>query len=93
MMNAITRRRSPKTKVVTALASTVMLAISGFGLASPAVAAGPTLPTPDGLTQASAAASCWEIKQNTPNAPSGVYWLATPALGGAQQFYCDQTAN
>ena len=93
MMNATTRRRSTRVKAVTALASTVMLALSGFGLASPALAAGPTLPTPDGLTQASAAASCWEIKQNTPNAPSGVYWLATPALGGPQQFYCDQTGS
>ena len=44
----------------------------------------------DGLSEASAAASCWEIKQTTPSAPSGVYWLATPAMGGPQQFYCDQ---
>lgn len=44
----------------------------------------------DGLTEATAAASCWEIKQLTPQAPSGIYWLATPAMGGPQEFYCDQ---
>ena len=38
----------------------------------------------DGLSQATAAGSCWEIKQNTPNAPDGVYWLLTPALQAPQ---------
>ncbi|MGO2633441.1 MAG: fibrinogen-like YCDxxxxGGGW domain-containing protein [Galactobacter sp.] len=44
----------------------------------------------DGLTESTAAASCWEIKQNAPEATDGVYWLYTPALGAPQQFYCDQ---
>jgi hypothetical protein len=44
----------------------------------------------DGLTEATAAASCWEIKQNAPDSTSGLYWLYTPALGAPQQFYCDQ---
>ncbi|WP_291278551.1 fibrinogen-like YCDxxxxGGGW domain-containing protein [Galactobacter sp.] len=44
----------------------------------------------DGLTEATAAASCWEIKQNAPASTNGVYWLYTPALGAPQQFYCDQ---
>ncbi|MFV0426054.1 MAG: fibrinogen-like YCDxxxxGGGW domain-containing protein, partial [Beutenbergiaceae bacterium] len=59
------------------------------------------LPTPsqaaptevDGLSEATAATSCWEIKQKTPRAPSGVYWLFTPAMGAPQQFYCDQTTD
>lgn len=48
---------------------------------------------PDGLSEGTAAASCWEIKQLTPDAPSGVYWLNTPALGAAGQFYCDQVTD
>jgi hypothetical protein len=59
--------------------------------ASRAIAA--AIPGPDGLTPATAAASCWEIKQVSPGGPSGVYWLETPALGAPQQFYCDQTTN
>ena len=52
-----------------------------------------TIPAPDGLTSATAAASCWELTQLTPAAPSGVYWLGTPTLGAPQQFYCDQTTS
>ncbi|WP_431805458.1 fibrinogen-like YCDxxxxGGGW domain-containing protein [Microbacterium paraoxydans] len=48
---------------------------------------------PDGRTQETAAASCWEIKQNNPAATDGVYWLVTPALVYPQQFYCDQTTD
>ena len=48
---------------------------------------------PDGLSQETAAASCWEIKQNDPASQDGVYWLVTPALQAPQQFYCDQTTN
>ncbi|MFD6816887.1 fibrinogen-like YCDxxxxGGGW domain-containing protein [Microbacterium sp. NPDC060132] len=46
---------------------------------------------PDGLTPETAAASCWEIKQNNPGSADGVYWLVTPTLVDPQQFYCDQT--
>src|SRR5690606_4830400 len=53
----------------------------------------PLVQTVNGLTEATAAASCWEIKQVTPSAPSGVYWLYTPELGAPQQFYCDQVTN
>jgi hypothetical protein len=49
--------------------------------------------TADGLTQATAAGSCWEIKLNNPSATDGVYWLVTPKLQAPQQFYCDQTSN
>ncbi|WP_427870482.1 fibrinogen-like YCDxxxxGGGW domain-containing protein [Leucobacter luti] len=44
----------------------------------------------DGSTEATAAASCWEIKQEFPRAKSGVYWLSTPEMVGPEQFYCDQ---
>lgn len=45
---------------------------------------------PDGLTPETAAASCWEIKQNDRDSEDGVYWLITPTLVAPQQFYCDQ---
>ncbi|MFC0682446.1 fibrinogen-like YCDxxxxGGGW domain-containing protein [Lysobacter korlensis] len=48
---------------------------------------------PDGLTSATAAGSCWEIKENDPSAQNGVYWLLTPALKAPEQFYCDQTTD
>ncbi|WP_166355372.1 fibrinogen-like YCDxxxxGGGW domain-containing protein [Phytoactinopolyspora limicola] len=48
---------------------------------------------PDGQTQFTAAASCWEIKQNTPSAQDGVYWLITPTLKAPEQFYCDMTTD
>lgn len=47
----------------------------------------------DGATAQSAAASCWEIKQEKPAATDGVYWLQTPRLGAPEQFYCDMTTN
>lgn len=57
---------------------------------SPAAAAEPT---PDGLSQRTAAGSCWEVKQNVPASPDGVYWLLTPALKAPEQFYCDMTTS
>jgi len=50
-------------------------------------------PKPDGLTEATAAASCWEVKQNYPSSADGVYWLETPKLGAPEKFYCDQTTD
>jgi hypothetical protein len=48
---------------------------------------------PDGSSEARAAASCWEVKQVTPSAPDGVYWLWTPDLVAPERFYCDQTTD
>jgi hypothetical protein len=48
---------------------------------------------PDGRTEASAAASCWEVKQVDPSASDGVYWLLTPQLRTPTQFYCDMTTD
>lgn len=47
----------------------------------------------DGLSPATAAASCWELKQQTPAIASGKYWLVTPELVAPQQFYCDMTTD
>lgn len=48
---------------------------------------------PDGTTSGSAALSCWAIKQSYPNSATGLYWLKTPWLASAQQFYCDMTTD
>ncbi len=45
----------------------------------------------DGSSAATAAASCWEIKQQQPQAPSGAYWLLTPTMTAPAQFFCDQS--
>lgn len=47
----------------------------------------------DGSSSERAAASCWEIKQNKPNARSGAYWLYTPQMSAPEQFYCDQETD
>ena len=83
---AATTKRLLSTGVVTALVASLLTVTASS-------ASGAPIPPPDGLTEATAAASCWEIKQLTPSAPSGVYWLTTPALRGADQFYCDQTTD
>ena len=47
----------------------------------------------DGLTEATAAASCWDIKQQNSSAKDGTYWLQTPAMDAPAQFFCDQTTD
>ena len=47
----------------------------------------------DGTSQATAAASCWEIKQEVPSSTDGVYWLLTPQLATPTQFHCDMTTD
>ncbi len=47
----------------------------------------------DGRSAATAAGSCWEIKQEFPDLPDGAYWLLTPAMSAPQQFFCDQTMD
>ncbi|MDO4898063.1 MAG: fibrinogen-like YCDxxxxGGGW domain-containing protein [Rothia sp. (in: high G+C Gram-positive bacteria)] len=48
---------------------------------------------PNGLTSETAASSCWEVKQNDPEAESGAYWLYTPSMDAPAQFYCDQETD
>ncbi|MEX3611250.1 fibrinogen-like YCDxxxxGGGW domain-containing protein [Rothia sp. LK2588] len=50
-------------------------------------------PRVDGKSAETAAASCYEIKQNDPNSISGTYWLFTPQMQAPAQFYCDQETN
>ncbi|WP_298040041.1 fibrinogen-like YCDxxxxGGGW domain-containing protein [uncultured Microbacterium sp.] len=86
-----TTPRTP-TRIILALA-TAMITAAAMLTPMAASAAEPALPAADGLSEITAAASCWEIKQNRPAAPDGVYWLLTPAMTQAEQFYCDQTRN
>lgn len=75
-----------------ATVSTVTLTIGAL-LVPVAASAAPTASTVDGASEATAAASCWEIKQLNPSAADGVYWLKTPSMVQADQFYCDQTRS
>lgn len=69
------------------------LAIVGMPLAAGSLASAQDAPPPDGLSSFTAAASCWEIAQNDPDADDGVYWLVTPTLQAPEQFYCDMTTE
>lgn len=62
-------------------------------LVSFAVPASAATAVRDGSAAASAAASCWEIKQDNASAPDGTYWLLTPAMDAPVQFYCDMTTD
>ncbi|MFV0251924.1 MAG: fibrinogen-like YCDxxxxGGGW domain-containing protein, partial [Beutenbergiaceae bacterium] len=88
MSTALSSARRSARPLVFALALAMILTVSLWALPARA-----DTPLPDGLSQATAAGSCWEVKQNTPSAPSGVYWLLTPALQAPQQFYCDQETD
>ncbi len=78
-----------------ALAITSMLglaAISGVVTTgnTPASAAGVAR---NGLTETTAAPSCWSIKQSYPASVDGLYWLWTPKLIQPSQYYCDMTTD
>lgn len=96
-MNQITPTRATLAVLTAFVMSIGMVSIPGLdfagGMTQEAHAAEPTLPTTDGKTEHTAAASCWEIKQNDPAATNGVYWLSTPAMGAPEQFYCDQESS
>jgi hypothetical protein len=86
-MRAFTHR--PLRAAVLGLLVPVM-ALTGLSvLTTPASAAAPV----DGLTQATAAASCWEIKQDNAASPDGAYWILTPQLKVPTRIYCDQTTD
>ena len=90
MSNPLRALSARRTALLALVASAALLT----GLLAPlprGQAADPVLPSPDGLSERTAAASCWEIKQNDPSSADGVYWLLTPAMTKAEQFYCDQT--
>ena len=71
------------------LASVTGLGVLAFSPAANAAAD----PLHDGLSEATAAASCWEIKQNDPRSKDGTYWLQTPTMDAPGQFFCDQTTD
>ncbi|WP_018154887.1 fibrinogen-like YCDxxxxGGGW domain-containing protein [Demetria terragena] len=81
----------PTSALAAILAAMVILPVSL--VIGTAASTANTAAVPDGQSPATAAASCWEIAHNTPGAPSGDYWLVTPALGAPEQFYCDQTTD
>jgi hypothetical protein len=66
--------------------------ICAGALLAPATPARAAVPG-DGTTALTAAPSCWAIKQSNPSSASGIYWLQTPKLVTAQQFYCDMTTD
>ncbi len=81
----IAGRRAAVLAFMTALMAPLVAAI-------PAAAADPA-PVRDGASQTTAAASCWEIKQNKPAATDGTYWLQTPQLIDPRKFHCDMTTD
>lgn len=72
-----------------------LASITGFGVLalSPVAAQAAVDPLHDGLSEATAAASCWEIKQNDPRSADGTYWLQTSTMEAPGQFFCDQTTD
>ena len=82
-------RNSHRIPLVVIAAATVVL----NGLGHVPSQSAPPAPVRDGLSEAGAAASCWEIKQNDPNAPDGTYWLQTPTMNAPGRFFCDQTSD
>lgn len=83
---------SSDSRVSRLIAGAVAVIVVIGGILSAPLAAHAAEAVPDGLSSETAAASCWEIKQNDPASKDGVYWLVTPALVFPQQFYCDQTS-
>ena len=72
-----------------------LASITGFGVLalSPVAAQAVVDPLHDGLSEATAAASCWEIKQNNPRSENGTYWLQTASMDAPRQFFCDQSTD
>ncbi|MCD0447817.1 hypothetical protein LO762_01200 [Actinocorallia sp. API 0066] len=89
-MQAFISFRKSRRNWRTAVGAAVAVLCAGTVLAVPGTAA--AAPN-DGLTAATAAPSCWAVKQAHPASANGVYWLQTPALVTAQQFYCDMTTE
>ena len=88
------RKRKARTgRTLSALLSFTTVSALGVGMAVSTSPAGAATPLPNGKTSFTAAASCWEIKQNYPTSASGVYWLVTPKLVAPEQFYCDMTTD
>jgi hypothetical protein len=85
-------RSSLRRPLLTSLRAVVAgaVVVAGLTAIAPRAVAAPAV---DGLTQATAAASCWEVKQVNGSAPSGTYWIQTPQLKVPTKIYCDQTTD
>ncbi len=97
--DVLTRPADPETLVNSLPLRRCLAFAAAAGVAIALLAAAPAAATDDeplvvdGLTEATAAASCWEIVQRDPDAESGVYWIVTPELGAPERFYCDQESD
>ncbi|MDO4258554.1 MAG: fibrinogen-like YCDxxxxGGGW domain-containing protein [Actinomycetaceae bacterium] len=78
-------------RAATLAAAFILCAVGEFAPLSSARADVPNVH--DGRSPATAAASCWEIKQNDPRSADGTYWLLTPTMNAPEQFFCDQTSD
>ena len=81
-----------KARVAAAALTAALLPLTMFSSLVPAAAAEEGI-VRDGSSELQAAASCWEVKQTAPAAPSGSYWLLTPQMPAPEQFYCDQETD
>ena len=96
MISLPARQRTPRTLPRPArrhVAALGVVAVVASGLVATLGAPAHAATVRDGLTEATALASCWDVKQTNPSAASGAYWLYTPALGYPQRFYCDMTTD
>ena len=84
------RRLIRARQIAAAAAAAIVASVLAPVSAGPASAA---TPLPDGASVATAAGSCWEVKQNYPASVDGAYWLVTPTLQAPQRFYCDMTTD
>ncbi|RJU01667.1 PKD domain-containing protein [Arthrobacter frigidicola] len=82
-------KQRPLLKVLGSAVASLMV-LTGLAVLS-APASGAVART--GADAATAAASCWEIKQNNAAVPSGTYWLLTPKMAAPAQFYCDMVTG
>lgn len=85
-------RAITKARVATAALTAALLPVTLFSSLVPAAAAEEGI-IRDGSSELQAAASCWEVKQTAPTAPSGSYWILTPQMPAPEQFYCDQETD
>ncbi|MET0766156.1 MAG: fibrinogen-like YCDxxxxGGGW domain-containing protein, partial [Aeromicrobium sp.] len=89
-MNVLSRRPIHFTLRALLAPVVVLAGLAGVGVVGTPASAAVAV---DGLTQSTAAASCWEIKQLNTSAPDGVYWILTPQLKVPTKIYCDQTTD
>ena len=93
MATAISRLTILATAPIVACATLALAPMAHAADAGQAISTSGQSVVHDGLSAATAAASCWDIKQRNPSASDGAYWLQTPAMDHPAQFFCDQTTD